>query len=127
MVVTRWISILIAAVTAALGWMSPTAAHHSHGNYIRSDWTYLQGTVRQIHWMNPHSWIYLEVQDTDGEAQIWALEGASVVTLRRDGWTQDSVRVGDALSVRCNPLKDGSRGCLLGFILSDDGEEKEFD
>jgi len=127
MTIKRSTWVLIVAVVAALGGMAPVAAHHSHGNYIRSDWTYLQGTVRQIHWMNPHSWIYLEVQDTNGEAQIWALEGASVVTLRRDGWTPDSVRAGDTLSVRCNPLKDGSRGCLLGFILSEDGEEKEFD
>ena len=105
----------------------PAWAHHSHANYVETEWTVLEGTVREIHWMNPHSWIYLEVMDADGATKAWALEGASITTLRRDGWTQDSVEVGDNLSLRCHPLKDGSRGCLLGYITMDDGSEKEFD
>lgn len=102
-------------------------AHHSHANYVESEWISLEGTVREIHWMNPHSWIYLDVLDEDGQARAWALEGASVTTLRRDGWTQDSVQVGQTISLRCHPLKDGSRGCLLGYITMPDGSEKEFD
>lgn len=102
-------------------------AHHSHANYVESEWISLEGTVTEIHWMNPHSWIYLDVVDADGQARAWALEGASVTTLRRDGWTQESVEVGDTLSLRCHPLKDGSRGCLLGYITMPDGSEKEFD
>jgi hypothetical protein len=105
----------------------PTAAHHSHGNYARVEYTQLEGTVRQVHWMNPHSWVYLEVLDETGKSGIWALEGASVVTLRRNGWEPDSIAVGDTLRVRCHPLKDGSRGCLLGFIATANGAEKEFD
>ena len=105
----------------------PSWAHHSHANYVESEWIFLEGTVREIHWMNPHSWIYLEVMDADGQAAAWALEGASITTLRRDGWAQDSVEVGDKISLRCHPLKDGSRGCLLGYITMDDGSEKEFD
>ncbi len=77
--------------------------------------------------MNPHSWIYLEVLDSEGSPKAWALEGASVTTLRRDGWSQDSVQIGKQISVRCHPLKDGARGCLLGYILMADGSEKEFD
>lgn len=114
-------------VAGCLAMSMPLLAHHSHGNYLRSEWVYLEGTVRQIHWMNPHSWIYLEVADEAGEAAIWALEGASVVTLRRNGWAADSIRTGDELSVRCHALKDGSRGCLLGFIETEPGVEKEFD
>lgn len=105
----------------------PSWAHHSHANYVEAEWTYLEGTVREVHWMNPHSWIYLDVVDADGKSNAWALEGASVTTLRRDGWTQDSVEVGDILSVRCHRLQDGARGCLLGYIRMDDGSEKEFD
>jgi len=115
--------VAVAMLTASFpGW-----AHHSHANYVESEWIALEGTVQEVHWMNPHSWIYLEVMDEDGQPRAWALEGASVTTLRRDGWAQDSVEVGDKLSLRCHPLKDGSRGCLLGFITMDDGSEKEFD
>ena len=118
------LSIVVAATLAP---MSASWAHHSHGNYDRVEWTYLEGTVKQIHWMNPHSWVYLEVIDAEGKPTIWALEGASVVTLRRNGWTADSIAVGDPIDVRCNPLKDGSKGCLLGFITTAGGAEKEFD
>ena len=114
-------------VVAMAGSAVPALAHHSHANYMESEWTYLQGTVREIHWMNPHSWIYLDVTDAEGQSRAWALEGASVTTLRRDGWTQDSVQVGDEISVRCHQLRDGSRGCLLGYIEMEDGSEKEFD
>ena len=59
--------------------------HHSHANYLEGEWLYLEGTVREIHWMNPHSWIYLDVVDSDGQSRAWAIEGASITTLRRDG------------------------------------------
>lgn len=120
-ILTGLAAVMLAATSSA-AW-----AHHSHANYVESEWLHLQGTVREIHWMNPHSWIYLDVVGEDGQARAWALEGASVTTLRRDGWTQDSVQVGDELTLRCHPLKDGSRGCLLGYITLDDGTEKEFD
>ena len=47
--------------------------------------------------------------------------------MRRDGWTADSIKAGDSLTVRCHPLKDGSRCCLMGFVVMNDGSEKEFD
>ena len=119
----------VCVLAGALALVSPlpAAAHHSHGNYDRVEYTQLEGMVRQIHWMNPHSWLYLEVLDASGEPGIWALEGASVVTLRRNGWEPGSIAVGDTLRVRCHPLKDGSRGCLLGFITTANGVEREFD
>jgi len=120
----------MAAALTALALTAMNAAvwgHHSHANYVESEWLFLEGTVSEIHWMNPHSWIYLDVVDADGQSRAWALEGASVTQLRRDGWTEDSIQVGDELTLRCHPLKDGARGCLLGYITLDDGSEKEFD
>ena len=111
------------AVTAA-----PALGHHSHAKYWETEWVELEGTVQAVHWVNPHTWIYLDVTHEEAaKTGAWALEGASVTTLRRDGWTADSIKAGDTLSVRCHPLKDGSRGCLMGFVVMDDGSEKEFD
>ena len=123
----RFLSPAALAVAAMLALAVPVSAHHSQSNYVRAEWTHLKGSVAEIHWMNPHSWIYLEVMDPDGRPRVWSLEGASVTTLRRDGWTPDSVEVGDEISVRCHPLKDGSRGCLLGYLTTENGVEKEFD
>jgi hypothetical protein len=52
----------------------PVQAHHSHGNYMMSDFTFLEGKVTELHLVNPHSWIYLEVKDAKGETTVWALE-----------------------------------------------------
>ena len=120
--ITGALSLLALTVIHPVVW-----GHHSHANYSEGEWLHLQGTVTEIHWMNPHSWIYLDVVDSDGQSRAWAIEGASITQLRRDGWTQDSIQVGDELAMRCHPLKDGARGCLLGYITLDDGTEKEFD
>lgn len=103
------------------------SAHHSHGNYVTNEYTHLQGIVRELHWMNPHTWIYLEVTDANGQQAMWALEGAPPVLLMRDGWEPDSVQEGDSISVRCHQLRDGSNGCLLGFVTPPGGVEKEWD
>jgi hypothetical protein len=105
----------------------PAWAHHSHGNYNMTAYTNLKGTVKEVHWINPHSWIYLEVKDEKDEATIWALEGASVVQLERRGWKQDMIKPGSTISARCHQLRDGSAGCLLGFITPEGGVEKMFD
>jgi hypothetical protein len=102
-------------------------AHHSHGNYQLTEYTELEGTVTEIHWINPHSWIYIEAADAEGETAVWALEGASVAELRRGGWAEDSIAVGDTISVRCHRLRDGSNGCLLGYVTPENGVEKLFD
>jgi hypothetical protein len=125
--VMKLIIIGVLTISSLVAINSLAWAHHSHANYLQGEWLFLEGTVREIHWMNPHSWIYLDVVNSDGESSAWAIEGASVTSLRRDGWSQESIQVGDELNMRCHPLKDGSRGCLLGFIALDDGSEKEFD
>jgi hypothetical protein len=92
-----------------------------------TEYTHLAGTVKELHWMNPHTWIYLDVVDEDGEITLWAMEGGSPNSLVRHGWSRDSVEVGDHITVRCHRLRDGSNGCLLGFITPPGGEEKEWD
>lgn len=102
-------------------------AHHGHPHYFRGSYTHLEGTITEVHWLNPHSWVYLQVTDADGQDTVWSLEGAAATTLQREGWTHEMVQVGDTISVRCHPLKDGSPGCLLGYITMENGVEKEFD
>jgi hypothetical protein len=115
------------AALGALSLATAATAHHSHANYRTTSYINLQGTVTEVHWMNPHTWIYLEVMDASGEPIIWALEGASPTELRADGWQRDDVQVGDQIKVRCHQLFDGSNGCLLGFVTPEGGVEKEYD
>lgn len=112
----------------------PSAAHHSHGNYDVTKWVPFEGTVKEVHWINPHSWIYLEVKDEAGKAAMWAVEAADPNTIQRNGIKRDDVKPGDTIKVRCHVLRDGSRGCLLGFVTPLHGDsarghgiEKEWD
>ena len=119
-------STVLLAVTGVVPLCSAWA-HHSHSNYETTQYTHLEGRVTEFHWMNPHTWIYIEVTGEDGESIVWALEGASPTELLRDGWKRDDVEVGDTISVRCHQLKDNSNGCLLGFLTPEGGVEKEWD
>jgi hypothetical protein len=121
----NWKSLgLLAVLTFALS--APVWAHHSHGNYNMEVYTNLTGTIKEAHFLNPHSWIYLEVKGDDGKTTIWALEGTNPAGLRRTGWDLSAFKAGVTISARCHQLKDNSQGCLLGFITLD-GVEKTFD
>lgn len=118
---------LAALFLANAFWLLPATAHHSHGNYNLTEYTNLSGEVVELHWMNPHIWIYIEVANDDGEPEVWSLEGASPSQIINSGWSRDSVEVGDNIDVRCHQLRDNDTGCLLGFLTPEGGVEKEFD
>jgi hypothetical protein len=115
------------AVICAFVLAMPAWSHHSHGNYVTDTFMDLQGVVKEVHLVVPHSWVYLEVKDAKGEPQIWALEATGRTGLESIGVTRDYVKPGDTIKVRCHRLKDGSNGCLLGFLKAKDGTVKDWD
>jgi hypothetical protein len=92
-----------------------------------TEYTHLEGVVQEMHWINPHAWIYLEVVDSGNNSAVWALETAGASRLSNIGLSRDTVKEGDTISVRCHQLRDGSNGCLLGFLKPEDEEEKLWD
>ena len=104
----------------------PAGAHHSHGNYVDS-FTDITGVVKEVHLLLPHSWVYLEVKGKTGEPEIWALEATGRNGLERMGVTKEYIKAGDEIKVRCHVLRDGSNGCLLGFLKAKDGSVKDWD
>jgi hypothetical protein len=109
-----------------LGAVPPVQAHHSHGNYVDT-FADIEGVVKELHLVTPHSWLYLEVKGAKGQPEMWALEATSRAGLERIGVTRDYVKAGDTVKARCHPLRDGSRGCLLGFLKARDGSVKDWD
>ena len=110
-----------------LGFAVPAAAHHSHAQYDTTAYTHIEGIVAEVHWFNPHAWIYLSVTGEDGEPAIWALEATGPSGLLGNGITRDMIQVGDSVSARCHQLIDGSNGCLLGYLTGADGVERLWD
>ena len=115
------------AILCALAFALPVAAHHSHGNYVDT-FTDISGVVKEVHLVVPHSWVYMEVKNpTTNEAEIWALEATGRNGLERLGVSREYIKPGDSIKVRCHVLRDGSRGCLLGFLKARDGSVKDWD
>src|SRR4030095_5324703 len=94
-------------------------AHHSHGNYVDT-FMDIQGVVKEVQLVVPHSWVYLEVKNAKGEAEIWALEATGRTGLEKVGVTATTVNVGDTIKARCHRLRDGSNGCLPGLLEAHD-------
>lgn len=110
------------AVLCAMVSVSPVRAHHSHGNYDTSKWTTMEGKVTEVHWLVPHSWLYIEVQGDRGEAKLWSLEATGYGGLQRVGVKREDLKTGDRVKVRCHLLRDGSNGCLLGYVTPMHGD-----
>jgi len=110
-------------VIAALAFLAPIAwAHHSHNAYEVTVWAELEGKVREVHLMNPHSWIYLDVTDAAGETSTWALEAANPGAIFENGVKAEFVQPGDHIKVRFHVLRDGTNGGLLGFVTPMHGD-----
>ena len=90
-------------------------------------YTHLEGSVEAVHWLNPHSWVYVKVTGENGESEMWALEAAAPWQLVRNGVTRYLIKSGDTISARCHQLLDGSNGCLLGYLKGPDGIERLWD
>jgi hypothetical protein len=116
-------SLILAAALVAVIFAAPTRAHHSHNAYEVTVWTNIEGTVKELHMVVPHSWVYIDVKDQKGELTTWALEAAGPNAIMQNGVKKGDVAVGDKIKVRCHLLRDGSPGCLLGFITPDHGDQ----
>ena len=107
----------LAATLLALLAASPLAlAHHSHANYDITKWIVVEGTVKQVVFIAPHSLVYLDVKNAKGETAVWALEATAPAGIFGNGVGREDVRPGDHIQARCHQLRDNADGCLLGFI-----------
>lgn len=96
----------------------PLIAHHSHGNYDVTTWTVMEGSVKQVVFIVPHSMVYLDVK-----GEMWALEATNPQGIFLRGVKKEDVQVGDKIKVRCHLLRDGGKGCLLGFVTPLHGDK----
>jgi hypothetical protein len=101
-----------AACAAAMGLILATGtaiAHHSFAaEFDANTPVTLKGAVTKIEWMNPHTYFYLDVTDPDGKVVNWGMEMGSPNGLMRQGWTRNTLKVGDLVSVEGSRAKDGS-------------------
>ena len=100
-IVLTGVGLLLAAV--------PVWAHHAFAAEFDSKQPVkLQGTVTRMEWINPHSWIHIDVKDTDGKVINWMIEGGSPNTLFRRGFTKESLLPGTEIIVDGYRSRDGT-------------------
>ena len=115
--------LLTALSCAALVNAWPALAHHSYATFDNTRTITLEGTVKAYRWMNPHVVLKVLVRVDGGNAQEWSIETSAPLILRRFGWTRESMKPGDHVTVIGNPLSNGSYGCHLHTLtLLDTGQ-----
>jgi hypothetical protein len=98
----------------------PALAHHGTAAYDENSPVTLDGTVTEFLWMNPHSQILFDVQDDKGNVVHWTCETLNPGKMVRAGWTKNTLKPGDKVSITLSPAKDGtSIGLLKKIVLAD--------
>jgi hypothetical protein len=89
-----WLAVVLAFVSA-----SSMLAHHALVNYDTTKAVRVKGTIVEFHQINPHSFIFLDEKNTEGQTRRWAVEGPSVLQLKRMGFANDVLKTGDVIDV----------------------------
>ena len=97
-----WALVLTWAVAA------PLFAHHSFSAEYGSEPANLKGAVTKIEWQNPHVFFYIDVRDEEtGKVTNWALEMGAPAVIQRNGWTRNTMKIGDIVIVTGTKAKNG--------------------
>ncbi len=102
---------------------TPVLSHHSRANFVFDTTTTLVGKITKNRWRNPH--VYLEIQTTNknNEVETWLIEGGTPTALRRQGWSKDTVKVGDDVVITGNPDRNPEKNFLLiATLVREDGK-----
>jgi hypothetical protein len=112
----------VCVVAAALAGL-PVLAHHSFAaEYDAAKLITLKGTVNHVDWVNPHSWVHVDVTDANGKVTTWRCETAPPNILFRRGWTKNSLKEGEQVTVEGYMAKDGSATMSANSVTTASGK-----
>lgn len=117
--------LFVAVAGLALMAAAPVLAHHSFSAEFDSSKPFkMSGTVTKVEWMNPHTFFYIDVKDEKtGKVTNWAMEMGSPNGLMRNGWTRNTMKIGDVVAVEGSLAKDGSpTGNARSVVLAKTGQ-----
>ena len=100
--------VVLAAVAALAASSKPVSAHHGVAGYDLAKTITVHGTVAKFDWSNPHVVVYVDAKSDGGEVQHWTIEFASPVHMVRAGWSKNSMKAGDDISIDTHPARNGA-------------------
>jgi hypothetical protein len=106
-----------------LGLPGSIFAHHSNAAYDRDHQSKLKGTVVEFKWTNPHIQIIFDVKGHGGAVQRWIGEGPSPSQMTENGWTKETLKPGDRISVVGNMPRSGSSAIRLRWVTLPNGKD----
>jgi len=123
----RSVLTVIAAIALLLTLAGPTSAHHSFSaEFDANKQVNLTGEVVMMEWVNPHSWLHIDVTKPDGSVERWKIEGGSPSVLFRLGWNRNSLPAGTKITVVGFQAKDGSLRASSRDLRFPDGRRMDF-
>jgi hypothetical protein len=106
---------------------SPILGHHSFtATYDTERRVSLEGVVTRVDWVNPHAYVFVNVVDDQGTTMNWALEFGNIFDLERDGWSEDTVAIGDRVAVEAYPARGTSRRAFATAVIRSDTGRRVF-
>ena len=101
----------------------PVLAHHGRSNYDVSSTATVKGVVTEFEWVNPHALIHVDATDENGKVEKWIAETNSPNILNRQGWTKNTVKPGDQITLVGHRVKGGANYINFSKIIFADGRE----
>ena len=115
--------LVVAMVGALLGAASLSAHHSLASQFDEGKPLTLQGVISKVEWVNPHVWVHIDVKDTSGAVEQWALETLPPATLRKGGLRSDMLGKGQTVTVLAYRARNDSKLAFLRKITFADGRE----
>ena len=126
-----WLSTVLAArftvsilAAVALALASDAFAHHSQEYFDSEAIVTVQGRLTRLDWRNPHVYIYVEATEASGETVDWRIETHPVRVMLAGGWTKDSLRPGEQVTIEAHPVRNAQtaqRYARLAQVTKEDG------
>ena len=121
---TKIFSVVAGAALLVSAAVVPALAHHSFAaEFDAKKPVHLKGTVTKMEWINPHSWIHIDVKKDDGTVEHWMVEGGAPNALLRRGWNKNSLPAGTEIIVDGFQAKDGATRANGRDITFPDGKK----